>query len=282
MSADSVLSRLAEFSPTDATPKLVGAVLSAVPGAPELPPYPALASVVAALGGTDVGAATPHLQNEDVADILWMSGLVDTGDRGYAVVTGVASALKLFFGKSTKSAALETDTQQRNDAVLKAFALGYLAWKTSDGPIPQRAATFAKLPAGRALLTWYAAMEVALPFADNALVAGGNAFGDLMDKHGNAQLAKFTAMLGGKGGEGVPEALRSITGHIETAVATVRPHADRIATAAAKYAPGALDAGDKIAGVLANAADVMPVYRYLGARLAAESVVVRGGAARIA
>lgn len=277
MSTDSVLSRLAEFSPTDNTVRLVGSVLSAVPGSPTLEPYPALASVVAALGSSDVAAATPHLHDEAVTDILWMSGLIDTGDRGYAVVTGVASALKMFFGGGTKMAALETDTQQRNDAVLKAFALAYLAWKTTDGPIPQRAATFAKLPAGRALLTYYAAMEVALPFADNALVSGGTMFSELMDKHGNAQLARFTSMIGSKASDGVPGALSALTGPIESAIASVRPHAQKIAASAKQYAPTALDAGDKLAGVLANVADVMPVYRYLGGRLAAESVVLRGG-----
>lgn len=48
-----------------------------------------------------------------------------------------------------------------------------------------------------------------------------------------------------------------------------------VADAAAPYVPGVMNASDKIAGVVAGAADVMPVYRLLGARLAAESAARR-------
>lgn len=276
--SESILSRLAEFSPTDTTPRLVSAIFSVIPGAPALPPYPALPSVVAALGGGPeaMGGASRHLNDPDLADVLWMSGLVDSGDRGYAVVTGVSSALKMFFGSGIKSEALETDDQQRNDAVLKAFALAYIAWKAFPGTLPERAAAFAAAPAGRALLTWYAAIEIGLPFADNALSSGGNAFSTLMDRYGSAQLQRFSGLLGSKGGEGVPGALAALTGPIQSAVTAVEPHMARVADTAKQHLPGAMNTGDKVAGVLANVADVLPVYRFLGARLAAEAAVLRG------
>lgn len=271
--SESVLARLAEFSAEDKTPRLVNAVFSVVPGCPPLLHYPALPTVCAALGGTpaDLAKATPFLDDDAVQDILWLSALVDTGDRGYAVVTGVATAWKLFFGGTSKAAALDTDTQQRNDAVLKAFALAYLAWKACPGSI----AKFPQFPAGRALMTWYAAMEVALPFADNAAMAGGNFFSTLLDKHGAEQMARFSGMLGGKGTEGVKGALAALTGPIQGTLASVQPHAAKIAGAVQQYLPAAMTTADAAAGVLANAADVMPVYRYLGGRLAAEAVVAR-------
>lgn len=274
--SESVLSRLAEFGPDDKTPRLVSAIFSAVPGAPELPHYLGLANAVAALGGTpaDMPKATNHLHDPDLADVLWMSGLVDTGDKGYAVVTGLSSALGMFFGK-TASQAMETDDQQRNDAVLKAFALAYLAWKATPGTVPERAANFAKLPAGRALLTYYAAVEIALPFADNAMIGSANAVSGLMDKYGAEQLKRFSGMLGGKSAEGVQGALASLLGPIDQAVTTVRPHAQRIANQARTHLPTAMNVADKAAGVLANVADVMPVYRYLGSRLAAEGAAFR-------
>ncbi len=283
--SDTVLARLAEFAPADATPRLVNAVLSALPGIEPLPPYPALPSVVAALGGTaaDMPLATAKLDDPDTADLLWMSSLVDTGDKGYAVVSGVSTALKFFFGKAEKRAdALDTDDQQRNDAVLKAFALAYLAWKSSDGPIAGRAATFAAMPAGRALLAWYAAVEVALPFADNAVTGGGKVVDDLFDKYGAAQFARLSALAGGRDLGGVQGALGALTGPIRTAVEGAWPHVGRVADAAGQYLPGALNVGDKLAGLVATGADVMPVYRYLGGRLAAESVVHRARAGRIA
>ncbi|MDP2315233.1 MAG: hypothetical protein Q8P41_20210 [Pseudomonadota bacterium] len=279
--SDTVLARLAEFAPTDATARLVDTVFTALPGIDPLTPYPALASVVAALGGTaaDMPKATAHLDDDASADILWMSGLVDTGDKGYAVVSGVSSALKFFFGKKeARKELLDTDDQQRNDAVLKAFALAYLAWKSSDGPIPARAAAFARMPAGRALLAWYAAVEIALPFADNAVSGGAHVVDDLFERYGAAQFARLSSLAGGKDLGGVQGALAALMGPIRAAVDAASPHVEKVAKAAGSYAPGALDVGDKLAGFVATGADVMPVYRYLGARLGAEAAVLRSRA----
>lgn len=275
--AESLLTRLQEFSPTDKTPRLVATIFSAIPGAPEMPPYPALPSVVAALGGgeADVARATAQLDTEELQDLLWMSGIIDTGDRGYAVLTGLSSAMKMFFGSGPKVEALETDVQQRNDAVLKGLALAYMAWKLSPGGLGDRARAFTELPAGRALLTYYAAVEVALPFADNALLGGGTWFADTINKYGPEQMKRLSSMLGGKATDGVMGAVGSLTQPIESALANVRPHVSKIATTAKDYLPGAFNAADKAAGVLAGVADVMPVYRYLGARLAAEGAVYR-------
>lgn len=275
-----VLARLAEFSPTDATPRLVNAVLTAVPGVEPLPHYAGLASAVAALGGgsEQMAGATAQLDDEGIADILWMSALVDTGDRAVSVVTGFRSAFKLFTGRGQTdnlSDALETDTQQRNDAVLKALALAYMAWKGFDGSIPERVRAFTASPAGQACLAWYAAIEVALPFADNAAQGGGQLVDKLFSGGAPDQMKRMASLAPGKDLGGVGQALASLTAPISKAVDSVRPHLDKIVGSAQKNIPGAVDAGDKVAGILANAADVMPVYRYLGGRLAAEAAVIR-------
>lgn len=279
MASHPVIARLEEFAPTDATPRLVNAVLTAMPGVEPLPPYPGLAAAVAAMGGTgaQMAGATAHLGNEDIADILWMSALIDTGDRAASVVTGVRSAFKLFTGRGTEgnlSNALETDTQQRNDAVLKALAIAYLAWKSSEGSIPDRVKTFTASPAGQAIIAWYAAIEVALPFADNAAQGGGQLV-DKLFSGAPEQMKRLTSLAGGKDLGGVGQALSALTAPIGKAVDAVRPHLDKVVGSAQKTLPGAVDASDKVAGILANVADVMPVYRYLGGRLAIESAVLR-------
>ena len=282
MADETVLSRLAEFSPTDVTPRVVDAILACVPGAPELVPYPALPAVVAALGGgpTDVAAATAHLQDDGIDDVLWMSGAIDTGDKGYAVYTGLSSAVRFFFGdKDKRDQALETDAQQRNDAVLKALALSWIAWKAFPGTVPERAQAFARSPAGEAMLTWYAAIELGLPFADNALSSGGRLFDQLMDQHGAAQLQRLSSLAGGRDTGGVQGALAALAGPIKSTIDRVQPHLGRVAGAARANLPGAMATGDKVAGALAGVADLLPVYRYLGGRLAAEAVVARGRAA---
>ncbi len=281
MSKDALLPRLAEFSPTDVTPRLVDGLMTVIPGSPALPPYPALPAVVKAMGhGPELmPAATAHLADPGVQNILWMSRMVDAGDKTYAITTGVMSAVRFFFGaKENRSAALETDKQQRNDAVLKGFALAYMAMKGFDGSMADRARAFAAAPAGRALLTYYAAIEVALPFADNALSGGGALVDGLWDTYGSANLAKLSALGGGESMDGVEGAMSALTGPIKSAVDTVLPHVDKIAGVAKAHVPGAMATGDKVAGALAGLADVLPVYRYLGGRLAAEAAVVKATA----
>ncbi len=273
---ESVLSRLQEFEPDDATWRIVDGVMRVVPGSPRLEPYPALASVVAAMGGTgaQVAHATRHLHDEDVVDILWMTDLVDSGDRSYAIYTGLRTSVTAFLQRD--SAALDTDEQQRKDAVLKAFALAYLAWKAFPGSLPDRARAFAEAPAGRALLTWYAAIEVGLPFADNALTSGGRLMDDLMDRYGDSQLQRLSSFAGGRDLGGLRGAFDALAGPLRAAGQRVLPHLEAVATTASAHLPKALSAGDKLAGALATAADILPVYRLLGARLAAEAVVARG------
>lgn len=275
--SDTVIARLAEFQPSDLTCKAVSAVMTIVPGSPELVPYPGMHQVVSNLGDDPalVAKAMKYVGDDQVTDVLWMSRMIDHGDRGYAIFTGVASALSLFFKKKTVSEALETDKQQRNDAVLKAFALGYLAWKAFPGTIPERTKMFAATPAGRSLLTWYAATEIGLPFADNALIGGGRLFDDFMDKYGSEQLARLSGMATGRDIDGAGEALDGLRGTIRENIDKVRPHLDRIGGAVQEYAPTVMNTADKAAGIAANVADVMPVYKMLGARLAAEGAVVR-------
>lgn len=278
MSKDALLPRLAEFSPTDVTPRLVDGLMTVVPGSPALPPYPGLPMVVKAMGhGPElVPAATLKMKEPGIQNILWMSRMVDAGDKTYAITTGLFSAVRFFFGaKENRSEALETDKQQRNDAVLKGFALAYMALKGFDGSVAERARAFAATPAGRALLTYYAAVEIALPFADNALSGGGEVVDGLWDKYGSTNLAKLSALGGGKDMDGVEGAMSALTGPIKGAVDTVWPHVDKIAGVAKAHVPGAMATGDKVAGALAGLADVLPVYRYLGGRLAAEAAVVK-------
>lgn len=279
--SETVQSRLAEFKPTDASFRLVQTVLKIIPGAPAFPPYAGLADAVAAMGGNpeEVAAATPHLADEDIANVLWMSRMVDMGDRGYAIFTGLSSALCLFFGRSNaekRSDALDTDVQQRNDAVLKALAIAYLTWRAFPGSLADRARWLTHTPSGQALLNYYAAIEIGLPFADNALLAGGRLVDDLFDRYGALQLDRMGSLAEGRDMGGVSGMLGHLTGSIKQVIDQVTPYLATIALRAREFVPTALEVEDKVAGALATAADVLPVYRLLGGRLAAEAAVVRG------
>jgi len=80
---------------------LVSGVLGVIPGAPPLHPDPNIGAVGRRLGvNPKQFARAQRIAAEEaaIADILWMSALIDTGDKGYAIYTGVNRAVKMFWG----------------------------------------------------------------------------------------------------------------------------------------------------------------------------------------
>ena len=269
---------LQEFSSDALTCKMLRSVYKVVPYSPELPHFStvddAMRSIRADASESDLVRARDIAANtEDLADILWMARLLDAGDKGYTILTGLWSAVKLFQGKG--SDALETDGQQRNDAVLKALGISYMVHKAYPGSLTEKAASFRDSPTGQAIAVYYGAVEVALPFADNAAVTGSSFLTDLFAKAGGAQANRLASMAGGHSVEGAQAMLTTLTEPLQRVVAHTAKYTKPIAEAAGPYVPGLMSGADKIAGVVAGAADVMPVYRLLGARLAAESAASR-------
>jgi hypothetical protein len=273
----SINQALAEFKATDYTPKLCEAVLKVMPYSPDYVHFTTLDEAVAALrpraSAADIERVRAMDKDETLNDVLWMAKLLDTGDSGYMIYTGVRSAVNFFFGD--KSRGLETDDQQRNDAVLKALGLAYMIYKAYPGSIAEKANLFRSTPTGQALALYYASVEVALPFADNALVKGGNILEDLFSKEGGEQMSRLTSMAGDHGIEGAQSMLTSIAEPLKRVVDHASNYVQPVAESAKKYVPAVMDGADKVAGVVASGADVLPVYRLLGARLAAEGAIIR-------
>lgn len=267
---------LAEFKPDDYTPRLVNTLLGVIPGAPTLTPTPSVLGLLTARVGTPTPTQIQQVMaaqaEQDLADILWMGRLIDSGDKGYALFTGLQSVWGLFRGTA---GAADTDVQQRNDAALKAIGLAYIAYNAFPGSVAERAQRFIASENGKALLTYYASVEIALPFADNAVAAGGKFFSGLLAKDGAGQLSRLASMAPGRSLEGAQAMLAQLTGHIDGVVSHAVKYTKPVTQSLAAYVPAVGSAVDVGAGVVANAADVMPVYTYLTARLAAESAVAR-------
>jgi hypothetical protein len=269
---------LQQFTPDALTCKLLRAVYGVVPYSPKFDQFlsvdDALRSVRPEAGGTDFVRARDMAANgPEVADILWMGRLMDTGDKGYAIATGVFSAINLFRGKG--AASLDNDAQQRNDAALKALGIAYMAYKAYPGSLAEKADAFRASPAGQALAVYYAAIEIALPFADNAAMASGDFLSKLFDQEAAGQSSRLASMAGGQNLEGAHAMLQALTGQLQKVVDVAKGYVKPIADAASPYVPGLMGGADKVAGLVASAADVMPVYNLLSARLAAESAARR-------
>lgn len=268
---------LAEFPPSAVTVRVAHAMFGAVPFAPKQPSYDSLGSCAMAFY-PQFSDATQTLVfklggSDEVASALHTASLIDTGDTGIAVYSGITSAMTMFFGKGTK--AIDTDSEQGVDAAMKLLGMAYIIYKLFPGSPQDKASAFYTTPAGQALAYYYAAVDVGLPFADNLLTAGGNVVETILSRHGGAATSKIAALPGGAQITGAAQSmLGSIVAPIEGAVRQVTPYLSNIAGAARQHLPGVLSVADKAAGAVAAGADVLPFYRYLVARLAAESCVL--------
>ncbi|MCC6648996.1 MAG: hypothetical protein IT374_25945 [Polyangiaceae bacterium] len=268
---------LAEFSADDYTTRLTHAIFKVVPFAPAMQPYRSTSEAIDAL----YPQATPEMRarvaqlgdSEETKSALWVASAIDTGDTGIAVFSGIKSALGLFFGDK-KSDALDTDSAQGVDAVLKLLGVSYLAYKLFPGSIAERAQLFHTAPAGQAMLLYFAAVEVALPFTDNALGKVGGLSG-IIARWGGEAAGKLSA-LGGAGMVTEAQTMATtLTAPADGVIGKVMPFASSIAASAKQYLPSVAVGVDTVAGVVATGADALPVYKYLCARLAAEAAVLR-------
>ncbi len=273
---------LQEFQSSALTCKMLRSVYKVVPYSPELPHFSSVDDATRMLkadaSDADMARARDIAHNtEELADLLWMARLLDAGDKGYTILTGLWSAVKMFRAADNTGRvdALDTDNQQRNDAILKALGISYMVHKAYPGGLTEKAAGFRDSQTGQAIAVYYGAIEVALPFADNAAVSGSSFLTDLFGSGGSSQANRLASMAGGRSIEGAQAMLGTLTEPLQRVVSHATKYTKPIADAAGPYVPGLMSGADKVAGVVAGAADVMPVYRLLGARLAAESAARR-------
>ena len=272
---------LGAFDERDYSVRLVRTVCNVVPFAPDLPDW---FSLVDGLKQLDPDAKKAVLdrareltRSDEAQRALWMVKALDTADAGIGAFSGIQSAYKLY--KATDGAgrleALETDTQQSIDAVLKGFAMAFVIYKLFPGSVSEKVSAFRATNTGAAFVLYYAAVEVGLPFADNALLGGGSMVAGLFEKFGPDQEAKLAAVTGPEEAKQAVGTMQQLVAPIETMAGMAKEHLGGIASAASGVLASALNIGDKVAGVAATGADLLQVYRFLGARLVAEACLRR-------
>lgn len=272
---------LGSFDASDLSVRLVSGLCAVVPFAPSLPHWGSVADGVRQLrpdARKDVLDAALDLADEEGPQkALWVLSQLDTADAGLGAIGGVAAAWKLYQAKNTaeRVEALETDPQQAADAVIKALAIAWAVHRLFPGGPQAKLEGLRSTDAGNALLLVFASVELGLPFADNALLGGGSLLADLYGRFGAEPVARLTALAGAEDADGARSLLDRLMEPVGTLAASASTHLAPVAAQITAMAPGAMTAGDRIAGVAATAADLLPVYRYLGARLVAEVCVRR-------
>lgn len=273
---------LADFGDTTLSARLVRAVMRVVPFAPQFPTVTSLDDAIRAAGGTPTPAvlarAQKHAAGEGALGAMWMGGALDKADGGLALYTGVKNAVAAW---REGAGAFSTDSPQAADAVLKGFALAYIGWKLFPGTARERVDALRATDAGKAMLVYYASIEVGLPFADNVVRSGGSFLETLVERWGGEEADKITAVAGSDAAEDTLGAFDALLEPLEGMITQSAKYLQPIANAASEHLPKALDVADKVAGAVAVGADVLPVWRMLVARLVAE-VAARRAIAEIA
>ncbi len=267
---------LGEFKQDSYAVRLSTGVMNILPFVTEVPyvgSIDAAAKKVEPAHWERVAARTRELVAEQgPQSALATADLLDKGDKGIALYSGVRGVYKAV--KRTGDA-LETDPQQLADAALKAVGVAWMAWRIFPGDATQKAAALWSSPAGSALLGYYVAVDVALPFTDNVLTSGGAFFRDVVFKAAGENAVRLAAVGDAHQALGF---LESLTTRLSEFTGKAAQFIEPITRMAAERLPKVAAGADAVAGVLATAADALSVYRYLGGQLVLEACLQRAHA----
>lgn len=265
---------LASYPDSAASTRVLKLVFGTIPGSPAYDANMRIEHFVRNMSpvATDAHVARAREIAETdpaVSAILWMGKVMDSADKGIAVMGGLMNAFRLISGKGA-NAALETDPQQAADAAIKAIGVSYIASKAYPGSLSERAALLQQSDTGRALLIYYAAMEVGLPFADNLAQAGAEGFQKIVGSRLAEQQSKLAGLAPGVDLNEAGGMMSQISGQVQAIAATAVQYVGPITQQASAYLPGIANVADKAAGAVATGVDMLDVYTVLSARIAAE------------
>lgn len=269
------------YGPTDYSARLLDGICRVVPHAPQLTFYSSVDDVlrlsIPSPTEAQFARARELAQQESVEKALWVARALDTGSQGIALFTGLKSAFQLFF--APKGTGFDADPQQAADAALKALGMAWIVHELFPGSLDEKGKAFMSLPAGEAMALYFALMEVALPFTDNVLSAGGSALSQLLGRAGSDHVSRFSQLAGGEAVGRAQALLGTLMGPLEGLTQMAVGHVSPVAKMAQSFMPGLMNTADQVTGAVATATDLLPVWGLLGSRLAAESVawqVVQG------
>jgi hypothetical protein len=274
-----VADALRQIGEQDYSVKVCRTLFENVPGGPPFAVYPDMAGAVQRVqpgAGADVLTRAEAIALEpDVERALWVAEALDKADMGLAAFAGLKNVFSLFTGARSRSRTFESDKEQAGDAGVKLVGIGYMATKLFPGPPNDCAARFMALPAGQEILLYFAAVEVALPFADNLAEGATSIFTRLASLASGDGRARFGRVLGLESVTDSGRILQSFRAPLEQYLGLASRHVDPLTAGLRRFVPSALGAADSLTGLAAGTLDALPVWRFLGARLAAEAAASR-------
>lgn len=274
----SLTAELASFTSDDWSVRAVTGLLGVLPFAATWRPPATLLDAAAAVDpalATRIAARAEVLGAADGPQAaLAAFDFLDKGDTGIAIFSGLRSAVTAARGQG---AALEMDPQQATDAGLKAVGIAWAAWKLYEGSPTERAQALIGTPTGRALMTWFIASDLVLPFADN-LAQGGAAGITSLIASGAAENANRLAAVAGPEAVQATGVLNGMVDSLQSGLGQAAAYAEPLAAWVDVHVPKMLSRADQVTGVVATMVDTLPCYRLVGAALVAEVCVQKAAA----
>lgn len=271
---------LGKFSENDFTVKLCRTIFSVIPTLPPFQFYNSLEGAISRFNQQDaniIAKARELENNSDIKTAIWVADAIDKTDVGISAITGVKNILSLITG-ARKQCSFEADPQQALDAVMKAAALSFIIYKTMPGDVSQKISHFFELPAGKEIVLYYALAEVALPFADDLIAGGANLISRLFSRHRSDMTQKFSSVVGNDGMKSAEMVLEKMEKPLGEYIDIAKNHAPSVMNKIREFLPSASTVENIVGSatsVAATAMDVMPVWSFLGSRVAAEACAYR-------
>ena len=269
---------LGPFRAESLTTRLCATLFQNLPGAPPFAFYNDLRGALVRVHGEAAegfsARATALVGGEPARRALAVADALDTADAGLAVAAGIGNLFSLF-GGGAKKRLFESDSQQAIDAGLKLLALAYMTHQLLPGTPQEKLAALTSIPAGREALLYSALAEVALPFADNLVAGGTSLVSQIVRGASGAGAERLGGFVGAGGLADARSMLGAMSGTLESTLRSVGGQIGPATSRLRGFVPMAIGAADSMAGVVASGLDAMPVWRFLGGRLAAEACALR-------
>jgi hypothetical protein len=271
---------LAQFNSGDVSVRLCEGLFSVMPFAPKFAFYNNFEGAAGRVGG-DVASARQLAGSEDVGKAVWVGEALDTSDKLIAGFAGVKNLFSIFGGSgggAPRKRTFEADQEQAADAALKGVGIAYMIYKLFPGDVAQKVKLFRETPAGQEIALFYVTADIALPFADNLVESGTGAIKKLFDSQNAGIASKFSQFAGADAFSQASGVLGQLTGTFEEYASKAKEYSGPVMSKLQSLLPSGaslLNAADSATGVAASGIDLLPVYTFLSARLAAEACALR-------
>ncbi len=266
---------LSEFKENDTTVKIARFIFDNLPVTPEFLFYTNLREAARRYNFDYSNEREEKIINiakydENLHKIIKTGKAIDKIDAGLGIFTGLQNTYQKI--KKTNQRTFESDPQQAIDAATKAIALGYMIHLSFD---ENKIQNFLKLHSGIEILSYFLTIELALPFTDNFLEEGGKALYKLIQQNERQIESKFSSFAGETSFLEAKTILERLENQIQSLSSTISQSLKPFEETLSNKLPSILNIMDSVAGGISTSLDILPFWKFLSARLAAESAIYK-------